>query len=338
MKQPFTDQQTVQAYPVKGMLRGPSGLVLPPNIAYLSQDADHRQGMVERRKGCYRVYNAPDPANGRLFFDGTNNRRVEFPDISAYDLGTKWAIIVQGRIPAAPGGTQYLFTRDVTPVSAGKKTFGLSISTTRRLGFEMNLSDGTSTPLAAAAASAVVDNAVFTGVVYRSGATLALHLDGNPTPAITRSDLSASLSNIAGAQKAIVGLNSNDNGVANFTGLFVGDIGWVAILQDFTSVADLLKWSTAGPYADSLDPRVVLLASFAYSDEGATEAKDRSYLHNDGTLLPVGLEPTRLAWLGIPVIPTQWMGTFGKPATGSLQNCAWVAGRFLASTVRPGEA
>ncbi len=337
MKQPFTDRETIRAYPLKGLLRGPSGLVLPPAQAYLSQNSVHGEQMVQRMQGCYRLYTALNPSNGRLIFDGTNNRRVEFPDIAAYDLGLKWAIPFQARLPAgAPGGTQYLFTRDCSPVTAGKKTFAISVGTTRQLGFEMNLSDGTSTPLAPVPASAVAASAVFTGVVVRNGATLSMYLDGDPTPVITRTDLSTGLKNFAGAQKAIVGLNSNDNGVANFTGLFSGDIGWVAILQDWTSIADLLAWTTAGPYADPLDPRVVLLASFGYSDESGTVAKDRSYLQNDGELKPAGLEPTRGAWLGTPPIPTQWMGVFGNPVTGLLQNCAWVAGQLLVSPVAPG--
>lgn len=337
MRQPFTDRRTIRGYPLTGITRAASGLILPAGCANLSQDTEHGEGVVDRRDGCYRIYTPSNPAGGALVFDGTNNRRVTFPDIAAYDLGTKWGIIVQAKLPAgAPGGTQYMFTRDCSPVTAGKKTWAFSVSTTRRLGFEMNLSDGTSTPLAAAAGSAVAALTTFTAVVARDGATLSMYLDGGPTPVLTRTDLSPLLANFAGAQKAIVGLNSNDNGVANFTGLFDGTIGWVGIWQDYPDVESLLKWSTAGPFADPLDKRIILYASFGYSDETGTVAKDRSYMGNDGTLLPAGLEPTRGSWLGVPPIPTQWAGVFGKPNTGLLQNCLWQAGRFLVAPVRPG--
>lgn len=334
MKRPFTDRQTIRAYPLKGLLRGPSDLVIPPSQAFLSQDAVHGTAIVKRRGGAYPIYEAENPDNGRLIFDGTNDRRVEFPDIGAYDLGVKWAIVVGNfRIPSAPGGTQYLFTRDVTPAAAGRKTFAVSISDTRRMGFEMNENDGTSTPLAPAAASAITDNSVNTLVVYRDLGLLAMHLNGDPNPAVTRGDLDPGQPNAVGAQKAIVGLNSNDDGVADFTGLFNGDIGWVAIWQDYTSIADLLAWSTAGPYADPLDPRIVLLASFGYDDESGTVAKDRSYLRNDGTLIG---SPSRGAWLGLPPIPTQALGVFGNPQTGLKQNYMWSAGRLLVSPVAPG--
>lgn len=319
---------------IRGMVRQASALVLPPQVLYLAQNLRLRSGLARRRPGAVVLYRAAAPANGSLEFTGANDKRVEFPDVSQYDLGTKWAVLVWAKTAGVPGGTQYLFGRDVTPTSAGEKTWAVSINASLQLGFEMWNSAGTATPLTAAAASLVTASTWFTVLIVRDGATLSMYVNGNPTPVLTRTDLNASLSNRAGATAAFVGLNSNDDGVANFTGLFNGSIALVALFTEYKSVTDLLQYTAFQKYPDPRDPTCILYAPFCYSKEAGTTAIDWSLVGNDGTL-DGGTPPARGAdHLGEPTNRVQGVTYFGNAQTGLLKNVALIGGNFLHATAR----
>lgn len=316
---------TIEVRDLLGMDRQVVESKLPPSLARLMQNARRKDLAVRRRAGSVILLSAAQPTYGALQFDGTNNRRVEFPDHADYDLGTKWALIVMAKTTGTPGGTQYLASRDVTPTHAGKKTMALSINNQRRLGFEMNDSAGTSFPLAAAAASVVGSAVAWTAVIYRDGATLAMHLDGSPAAALSRTDLDATLSNIAGVEKFIVGLNSNDNAVANFTGLFDGSIAFVGLMRDFVDVPTILQWTTMEKCPDPRDPRWILYAPFSYDAETGTVAKDWSLNANTGALKPAGLEPTRVTGFFQTPMPVQVLSTF-ETSGGAIYNVVMLGG------------
>lgn len=311
------------------MLRRPSSLILPPETAFLSQDMRAGAGIQERRPGSVRLLGIPGYATAGLTFDGTTGKYVTFPDHAVYDLGTKWALCVHAKTTGTPGGTQYLLSRDVTPVSAGKRTFGIYINSSRQLGFESDLSDGTAADLTASSASVVAAATKFTALVVRDGTSLSMYLDGNPTAVLTAT-VSASLTQIAGAQPAMVGQNYDGSTRAN---AFDGVIGWVGGFRDFASAAQLIKYTTFQPYPDAKDPRVFLWAGFTYSIEGTgTTAYDLSTVANNGTITG---GPVRAASLDeAPVVKVQTVFTFKNPVTGAIQNCAVVAGDLYASTVR----
>lgn len=314
----------------RGMLRRPSSLILPPDVAYLSQDMRHGAGIAERRPGAVRLLGIGAPALGSLAFDGTTGMYVTYADNAVYDLGTKWAIVVHAKTTGTPGGTQYLISRDVTPVSAGDKTFALSINSSLRLGFEMEDSAATSFPLTASAASVVTAATKFTALVYRDGATLAMHLNGSPTAALSRTDLVATNSNIAGAQPVLLAQNYDGS---SRTGAFDGTIGFVAIFRDFASLAQLLKYTTFQTYPDPKDPRVALWSAFTYSiEQSGSFAYDLSTVANNGTITG---SPTRAAAITeAPALKVQAAFPFSDPQTGVVKNVALVGGDLYHSTVR----
>lgn len=320
--------------PLRGMVRQGADIALPPTIARLLKNARTKDMVIRRREGAHLHRVADAIQYGALYFDGTSDRRVTFPDSEVLDLKTKWGIHVYAKTDGTPGADQYLFTRDVNPTSAGKKTFALGITSQRRLFFEMDTSDGTARDLAAAAGSLVAADTGFSALIVRDGVDLSLHLDGNPTPALSRADLSATLNNIAGTQKAIVGLNSNDNGVANFTNLFKGTIAVVTIFLDYTDVETLLRYTSKMKYPDPQDARVGLYAPFTYEVEQAgTVAYDWSTYRNHGTIVGA---PTRVADIVQPAVRGQVLTSFEDPDTGLLQNLYLIAGVLYVETVRPG--
>lgn len=323
--------ETVGARNLRGMMRQGSKIVLPRNVAREAKNVRFLDGLVRRRLGGIILGTAAAPANGALRFDGGSDRRVEFPYIAPYDLGTKWAIIVHAKTTGTPGATQYLLSKDVTPDHAGQKTFALGINSSRQLLFEMNTSDGTSRGLAGAAGTVVAAATFFSAIVLRDGANLYLHILGAPTAAASRADLGATLSNQSGDQDIMVGLNSNDNGVANFTNEFDGDISFVCIMRDWTSVADVLKYATYQKYPDPMDPRVILHAPFAYDAESGTVAKDWSSFRNDGTLVA---SPTRVSDISTPLNRVQALTVCEDPTTGTIDNISVIGGVFYADRVR----
>lgn len=327
----FGDGNVLSARGLRGMLRTASIVLLPAQIARTAYNVRFKQGLVKRRLGAVCRGTAPAQAQGSIVFDGVTTQYITVPDNAVYDLGTKWAIVLWVKSNGV-AAVQYILSRDVTPTSAGKKTFAVYQDANRRLGFEMHDSAGTSFTLAPSAATDISDGLLHAVVIARDGATLSMYMDGDPTPKVTRTDLVAANSNIAGATKIGIGLTSNDNYVANFTNKFAGSVGMVMIFRFYTTVADILRWTTYRKYPNPKDPHVALALFFNYTKETGTTAKDWSLLENDGTLVGA---PVRGAELGVPTLRVQHVSPY-MTNTGLSQNLAFIGGDLYVTGVRTG--
>lgn len=313
----------------RGMLRRPSSLLLPPEVAYLAQNVRFGAGLVERRPGAIRLLSVSQYATGALVGDGTTGKYVQVPDNAVLDLGVKWAIAFKFKTTGTPGGTQYLYSRDVTPTTAGKKTFALSVSSTLRVGFECFVG-GTAYPLTPDANSAISAATKVAVLIVRNGATLSMYLNGSSTPAITRTDLPATTVCNAGAE-ALYFMQNYDG--TTRTGAFDGTIGDFELFRDFASVAQLLKYTTYQPYPDAKDPRVSLYFAWSYSIEAAgAVAYDLSQTGDNGTIVGA---PSRAASIAeAPITKVQALFTFKDPTTGVVKVGALVGGDFYSQIVR----
>lgn len=311
------------------MLRRPSSLTLPPEVAYLAQNVRFADGLVSRRPGAVRLLGVTAYATGALVGDGTTGKYVQVPDNAVLDLGTKWAIAFKFKTNGTPGGTQYLYSRDVTPTTAGKKTFALSISSALRVGFECSIG-GTDYPLAPSGSTAILASTKVTVLIVRDGATLSMYLDGASSAVASRSDLPATTVNNAGAEPLY--FMQNYDGTTR-TGAFNGTIGDFQLFRDFASVAQLLKYTTYQPYPDAKDPRVSLYFAWSYSIEGAgAVAYDLSRTADNGTI--VG-SPTRAASIAeAPLNKVQALFTFKDPISGVVKVGALVGGDLYAASIR----
>ena len=330
---PTTQKIEVEVKDLRGMLRGPSNLVIPNNLAYLAENIDFSQGVAARRPGAVRLLGQAFSGNGAVTFSGTTAVYASFPDSPSYDLGTKWAVAIHFKTTGTPGGTQYVASRDVTPTTAGKKTFALSIDSSRQMGVEVYIG-GTLYALTASGDSVVTAATKYTALIVREGAALSLYLDklaanGTVAPQLTRSDLPATTVTQPGAEALFLGQNYDGT---TRSGPFDGTIGWIGMFQDFASVAQLRKFCTFQQYPDPKDPRCILWAGFGYSMEGSSATiYDHSYLANNGTAVGIG----RVASItDAPIQKVQALFTFRNPVDGALQNCAIVGGDMYFANVR----
>ena len=326
---PTTQKGEIEVKGLRGMLRGPSNLVLPPEVAYLAENLDLTQGIAARRAGAVRLLGKTLTGFMGISFSNTTAEYISFPDAAPYDLGTKWAIAVHGKTTGTPGATQYLYSRDVTPTTAGKKTFALSIDTSRQLGVEVYVG-GTNYALTASGGTVVGSATKFAALLVRDAASLALYLNGSSTAVASRADLPATTVTQPGAEAIYLGQNYDGS---SRTGPFAGTIGWFGICQDFASVAQLLKYTTYQQYPDPKDPRWILWAGFGYTiEQSGAVAYDLSYLANNGTI--VG-SPARVAAITeVPVQRVQALFRFQNPATGDLQNVCLIGGDLYYANVR----
>lgn len=313
----------------RGMLRRPSSLILPPEVAYLAQNVRFGPGIAERRPGAVRLLGVTPYATASLVFDGTTGKYVQIPDNAVLDLGTKWAIAVHFKTTGTPGGTQYVYSRDVTPTTAGKKTFSLYVNSSLRVGFDCYIG-GTNYPLTAAAESAISGATKVTVLIVRNGASLAMYLNGGSSAVLSRSDLPATTVCNAGAEALYIAQNYDGS---SRTGAFDGTIGWFGLFRDYASVAQLRKYTTYQPYPDAKDPRVALYFAWSYSIEAAgATAYDLSTTGNNGTI--VG-SPTRAASIAeAPINKVQALFTFKDPLTGVVKVGALVGGDLYSASVR----
>lgn len=312
-----------------GMLRRPSPLILPSHVAFLSENMRHKDELGRRRKGAILLghYAA---TNGSIQMDGTTAKYVTFPDHLLYDVDTKWAILGHLTCDGAPASSGYFLSRDV---GGGYSTFNVYVNSARKVIAEMYDSANAQTTLTGTTIHAL--GAAISFAFVRNGTSLALYINGNPTAEATATV--SSLSNKAGATKIGLGLTSNDNFASNFTSPLNGKIGFVAIALDWTSVADLLRYSTGMKYANPRDPRFILAAYFSYTKETGAVAKDWSRVANHGTITG---SPTRATAAALPPAPSvvQYLAPFYKRSTDELQNIAFIAGDFFKNIVRKGTA
>ena len=311
----------------RGMLRGPSSLLLPPNVARLAQNVRFNEGLVQRRPGAVRLLGISAYASGALTFPGNTGTYVTIPDNAVLDLGVKWAIAIHFKTTGTPGGTQYIYSRDVTPTTAGKKTFALTVSSSLQLGFQCFVG-GTDYSLAPAAGTTIPAATKVTILVVRNGATLTMYLNGSSIA--TRSDLPATTVNNAGVEALYIAQNYDGT---TRTGAFDGTIGWFGVFRDYASVAQLIKYTTYQPYPNAKDPRVSLYFAWSYSIEGTgTTVYDLSTTGNNGTITGAPPRPASIA--EAPITKVQALFTFKDPTTGVVKVGALVGGDFYSGTVR----
>lgn len=327
---PTTQKVEINVQDLRGMLRGPSNLVIPNNVAYLAENIDFSQGIAARRAGAVRLLGVTYSGNMAVTFNGTTANYITFPDTDAYDLQTKWAVAIQFKVAVTGSSEQFLISRDVTPTTAGAKTFAIS-----RNGNDVFASTWVNgTRYALTISGSLIINKNCAALLLRDGAALSLYLDGGlEAGAIgsdTRSDLPATTVTQPGA--AAIHVGQNYDGTTR-SGPFVGTIGWIGVFQDYASLAQLQKYTTYQQYPDPKDPRCILWAGFGYSiEQSGTTVYDLSYLANHGTIAGSVGRTTKVT--DIPLQKVQALFSFRNPVTGVLQNCALIGGTLYAADLR----
>ena len=266
----------------RGMLRQPSPLVLDPNVATLADNVKFGEAIVKRRPGCVQLTSVSPSALGAVTFDANTANYISVPYNAAYNLGIKWAVVVHVSVPSTPGGTQYIYSRDVTPTTSGKFSFWLRINSSGQLAASTYV-NGTEYALSPAAATALANGTKYAVLLVRDGTSFAMYFNGSPTAVASRNDLPIRAVTQPGTSEGIY-LGQSYNG-SSASGAFAGTIGYFGIFRDFDSLQTILRYTTTTQWPNPADPRCLLHAPFGYwQEQSGSVVYDWSSVGNNGSI------------------------------------------------------